>query len=438
MADSLLDSAQQAVELAKTLGANDAWASASRGNGVNFEMRNGVLEKVEDSTSRGLQLRLWVDGRYSAHSTNDLRQESLSNFVKEAIAITRALQKDPFRVIPDAALFQGRSEINLDLVDSSIASVSREDRIEMLETMNDRIQGQDKVLSTTSSVSTSQSISADASSNGFSGIYESTSMFVVADVVLDEEGGKRPEEAFVGGGLHKSDLPKLEEVADTALSMARSRLGSVKGPTKLTTMVVHPRAAGSIIGRLLAPLSASALQQRRSFWAEKINEQCVSPLLSIIDDPLIVRGLSSRPYDGEGIASKSMPVLEKGVLKNFYIDTYYGRKLEMPPTTGSPSNRILELGTKDLTGLIGDLSEGILVTSWLGGNSDPATGDFSLGVRGHLIEGGKIGAPVGEMNITGNLLTMFGSLAAIGNDPWKYSSLKAPTLVFEGVNFSGV
>jgi PmbA protein len=133
-----------------------------------------------------------------------------------------------------------------------------------------------------------------------------------------------------------------------------------------------------------------------------------------------------------------MPVLEKGVLKNYYIDTYYGRKLEMPPTTGSPSNRILELGTKDLTGLIGDLSEGILVTSWLGGNSDTATGDFSLGVRGHLIEGGKIGAPVGEMNITGNLLTMFGSLAAIGNDPWKYSSLKAPTLVFEGVNFSGV
>lgn len=438
MADSLLDSAHQAVELAKTLGANDAWASASRGNGVNFEMRNGVLEKVEDSTSRGLQLRLWVDGRYSAHSTNDLRQESLSNFVKEAIAITRALQKDPFRVIPDATLFQGRSEINLDLVDSSIASVSREDRIEMLKTMNDRIQGQDKVLSTTSSVSTSQSISADASSNGFSGIYESTSMFVVADVVLDEEGGKRPEEAFFGGGLHKSDLPKLEEVADTALSMARSRLGSVKGPTKLTTMVVHPRAAGSIVGRLLAPLSASALQQKRSFWAEKVNEQCVSPLLSIIDNPLIVRGIASRPYDGEGIASKSMPVLEKGVLKNYYIDTYYGRKLEMPPTTGSPSNRILELGTKDLTGLIGDLSEGILVTSWLGGNSDTATGDFSLGVRGHLIEGGKIGAPVGEMNITGNLLTMFGSLAAIGNDPWKYSSLKAPTLVFEGVNFSGV
>jgi PmbA protein len=109
----------------------------------------------------------------------------------------------------------------------------------------------------------------------------------------------------------------------------------------------------------------------------------------------------------------------------------------MTPTTGSPSNRILSLGEKDREALIGDLEEGILITSWLGGNSDSATGDFSLGVRGHLIEAGKVGAPVSEMNVTGNLLTLFGSLRAIGNDPWKFSALKAPTLVFENVNFSG-
>ena len=437
LARSLLENAQAAVDLAKKLGADEVWAGTSRSNGVSFEMRNGVLEKVEDSTSRGLQLRLWVNGRYSAHGTNDLRPETLQSFINEAIAITRALQQDPYRVIPDPALFAGRSNLDLQLVDPSIASVSREERIDMLKTMNDRIQGQEKVLSTTSSVSTSQSISADASSNGFSGSYESTSMFVSADVVLDEEGGKRPEEAFFGGGLHKSELPKLEEVADTALRMARSRLGSTKGPTKLTTMVVHPRAAGSIVGRLLAPLAAGALQQKRSFWAGKMDQQCVSPLLSIVDDPLVVRGFASRPFDGEGIASKQMSVLERGVLKNYYVDTYYGKKLEMLPTTGSPSNRILELGNKDMEGLIADVGEGILITSWLGGNSDSATGDFSLGVRGHLIEAGKIGAPVSEMNITGNLLTMFDSLIALGNDPWKYSSLRAPTLVFDRVSFSG-
>ena len=164
----------------------------------------------------------------------------------------------------------------------------------------------------------------------------------------------------------------------------------------------------------------------------------MSPLLTIIDDPLVVRGLASRPFDGEGISSKPLPIIEAGVLKNFYIDTYYGKKLGMAPTTGSPSNRILALGTKNMDELIRDIDQGILVTSWLGGNSDGATGDFSLGVRGHLIEDGAIGAPVSEMNVTGNLLSMFGSLKALGNDPWRYSPSKVPTLVFEDVSFSGV
>lgn len=437
MDSALLRNAEQAIELATSLGASDAWARVSRSHGVNFEMRNGVLEKVEDSTSRGLSIRLWVDGRYSAHSTNDLRPESLASFIKEAVAVTRALQADPFRVIPDPALFEGRSAKELDLVDRSIGSITREQRLEMLEAMSQRIMGQDKVLSTTAAVSTSEGESAAMSTNGFSGIYESTSMFVFSEVVLDEDG-KRPEESFFGGGHHRDELPSLDEVADTALRLAYNRLGSTKGPTKKTTMVVDPRAAGSIAGRLLGALDGGSLQQRRSFWAGKVGQEAVSPLLTIIDDPLVFRGLSSRPFDGEGIAAKSMPIIEAGVLRNYYIDTYYGRKLGMPPTTGSPSNRILNLGDKNRDQLIGDLEEGILVTSWLGGNSDSATGDFSLGVRGHLIERGKIGAPVSEMNVTGNLLGLFGSLRALGNDPWKYSSMKVPTLVFEDVNFSGV
>jgi PmbA protein len=437
MASSLLDSANEAVALAKKLGASDVWASISRSNGVSFEMRNGVLERVEDSTSRGLSLRLWVDGRYSAHGTNDLRAQSLESFVKEAVAITRSLQKDPFRVIPDPALFEGRTTIDLDLVDSSIDSITREDRIDILKRMNARVQGKEQVLSTSSGISTSTNQSAAASSNGFSGNYGSTSMYINTEVVLDEEGGKRPEESFFGGGHHRNELPNPEDVADMALQLARNRLGSTKGPTKKTIMVVHPRAAGSIVGRLLSSLDGGSLQQKRSFWAGKVGEKCVSPLLTIIDDPLIPRGLASRPFDGEGIAAKRMPVIEEGVLKNFYIDTYYGKKLEMPPTTGSPSNRILNLGSKDLNGLIQDIEEGILITSWLGGNSDSATGDFSLGVRGHLIEDGKMGAPVSEMNVTGNLLALFSSLKALGNDPWKYSPSKVPTLVFEDVNFSG-
>lgn len=436
MDKSLLESCQEAVAIARKAGANDAWINVSRSHDVNFEMRDGVLEKVEDSTSRGLSARLWVDGRYSAHSTTDLRPDELEKFLGEAVAITRALQQDPFRKITEPELFEGRSAIDLDLVDPRIPQVTREERMELLQAMNERLQGQDKVLSATSFVGNSHRSSASASSNGFEGGFEATSMFFGARVTLDDDG-KRPEDMHYGMGVNRSDLPDAAETADEALRRARARLGSVKGPTQQTTMVVHPRVAGSIVARLLGSLDGGSLQQRRSFWANRIGQPSVSPLLTITDEPLIVRGFASRPFDSEGIAAKPLPVIEEGVLRNYYIDTYYGRKLELPPTTGSPSNRILTLGDKNLDELLSDVGNGILVTSWLGGNSDGNSGDFSLGVRGHLIENGQIGAPVGEMNVTGNLLALFSSLAALGNDPWKYSTIKAPTLVFGDVSFSG-
>ena len=125
------------------------------------------------------------------------------------------------------------------------------------------------------------------------------------------------------------------------------------------------------------------------------------------------------------------------MLRNLYVDTYYGSKLGARPTTGSGSNRVVAPGTRGRDALVAAARDGIYVTSWLGGNMDATTGDFSLGVRGHLIEGGALGAPCGEMNVTGNILELFSRLAEVGDDPWRYSATLAPTLVFDGVQFSG-
>jgi PmbA protein len=133
-----------------------------------------------------------------------------------------------------------------------------------------------------------------------------------------------------------------------------------------------------------------------------------------------------------------MPIVEAGVLKAYYIDTYYGKKLQMAPTTGGPSNVVWTLGDKDQAALLAAMKEGILVTGFLGGNSNGLTGDFSLGVQGFRVRGGKLAEPVGEMNISGNHLELWKKLAAVGNDPDPYSSMKTPTLVFEGVQFAGV
>ncbi len=159
--------------------------------------------------------------------------------------------------------------------------------------------------------------------------------------------------------------------------------------------------------------------------------------LTIVDDPLIKQGLASRIFDSEGISAKLFPLVEEGVAKHIYVDTYYGRKGNMATTTGSASNRRVLSGNATLAEMLADAGDGIYVTSWLGGNADSTTGDFSLGLRGHTIENGVIGRPVGEMNITGNLLDLFAKLEAVGNDPYPYSTTLSPSLTFQDVNFSG-
>jgi PmbA protein len=278
---------------------------------------------------------------------------------------------------------------------------------------------------------------AAASSNGFFGTWESTGVWMGTEVTVRDEGDRRPEGWWWVGGRHREQLVPAAEIATLALREATRRLGAAKGPTRRGLMIVEPRAARRLVRSLLGPANGRSVQQGRSFYADKLGEEVVSDKLTITDDPLLVRGLGSRHFDGEGISARVMPVIEAGVLRNWYLDTYYARKLEMDPTTGGGSNQVVAPGARDLAAIIADADEAVLVTSWLGGNSDSTTGDFSFGMRGHLVEGGEVGAPIGEMNVTGNLLELFSSLVEVGSDPYPWSSLLVPTLVFDGVQFSG-
>jgi PmbA protein len=434
---TLLQSAAAAVDMAKQAGADDAWAALSRDRSVSYTYRDGKIEKVEESTSRGLGLSVYVDGRYSTHSTTDLRPDRLRSFVSEAVALTRALQPDPHRKIPDPALFQGRPTLDLERVDPSLTKLTREQREAWCAEMDQKAHADPKVISAESSLFSGESQGASASSNGFQGTWDGSYIGYSGTVTVREGEDKRPEGSAHAVGRFLAGLPEPARVAELALRRALDRLGAKKGPTVRTTMVVDPEAAVSLVSRALGPANAAAIQQGRSYWAGKVGQQLFGEKFTVTDDPLIPRGLGSRHFDGEGISARRMPVVEAGVVRNLYVDTYYGRKLGLAPTTGSSSNRVVGLGARSLQELIAEAGTGVYVTSWLGGNSDGTTGDFSLGLRGHLIENGKIGAPIGEMNVTGNLAALFKTVAAVGNDPYPYSSLRAPTLVFENVQFSG-
>ncbi len=438
MGDELLARAQQAVADAQKAGASGAWARASTSRASELVVRDGKVEKVQAATSRSLSLQVYADHRFSTHSTTDLAPERLARFVADAVAMTKLLPEDPFRAMPDPALFAGRSPADLGLVDASIDAITPASREEWARAMEAACHGDPRVLSATAYVSDDTEQGAAASSNGFTGQWAGTAAWLSAEVTVKDEGDKRPEGGHYMGARRRDALLDPAGIGKTALEKALARLGSTKGATAKTTMVVDPQAAGQLINRLLAPNNASAIFQGRSFWAGKLGQKVVSPLLTITDEPLLAGGFGSRLFDGEGIAAKPRDLVRNGVLAAHYVDTYYGRKADLPVNGGSPSNRVVKLGKRDLAAILKGTGSGIYVTSWLGGNADATTLDFSLGVRGHVIDKAGVGAPVGEMNVTGNLATLFAALVEVGNDPWAPSSILVPTLVFEGVQFSGV
>lgn len=437
MVETLETLAAEAVEAAKSLGANDAFVAVRRSAKTELQRRDGKTERLVESVSRSMGVQLWVDGRYSAQSTTDLRPEAVRAFLADAIALTRALEPDPHRAITDPALFPSTVPV-LETDDPALAEgMAADAREAWVVTMEERARKHERVISVTSNLTYERSLAACVTSNGFRGRSAGTQAWPSVDVTLRDEGDKRAADGDYAGARFLADLPSAAAIGDMALAMTVARLGSTKGPTRKATMVVDPRCAANLVSRLLQPATANAVQQGRSFWAGKAGQKLLSDKLSIVDDPTLPHALGSRPFDGEGIAARALPIVRAGVLENFYVDTYYGKKASMAPTTGSPSNRVVAPGDRDLAGWIAQVGNAVLVTSWLGGNADANTGDFSFGMRGHLVENGKVGAPVGEMNVTGNLVTLFASLVGTGNDPWTSSTIRCPTLVFEGVQFSG-
>jgi PmbA protein len=438
--DQMLETGELCVKTALAKGAQEAAARTYRVRDIEVTWRDGKLEKIKEATTRGVGLQLYVDGRYASVSSSDLRPEALETFIADSVVMTRTLTKDPFRTLPDPALYKGQAAVDLKLDDPKYAVVTPDDRLRLVKEMEGAaraVKGAEAILSVTSSFNDTLSETFRVHSNGFAGSRRDTAFWVSAEVSVKDPDGRKPEDYSYAGTRFWGEMPGAAEQGRIAATRALSRLGSKKGDSAVLSMAIDNRAAGRMISFLMGPLSGGSLQQKRSFYEGKAGTTVGSPLLTIVDDPLIPKGFGSRLFDGEGIAAKAMPVFEAGVLRNFYVDTYYGKKLKLAPTTAGASNLVVKLGAKGQPELLADMKDGIFVTGFLGGNSNGTKGDFSLGVQGFRVRGGKTAEPISEMNISGNHLEFWKKLAAVGNDPYPYSTIRVPTIVFEGVQFAG-
>lgn len=437
--DDRLELAQWIVDLAMRSGATEVRASLDRRRYVSLDYREREVEKLEESVENGLNLSLYVEGKYSAHRTSDLRKEALEPFIAEATGMTRYLERDPFRSLPDPKYYEGRNDADLDLVDPEYAGVASEDRHRMVRDVEAAAleHGGDQIVSVEAGYYDSMSEQVMVASNGFVGTSESTSFWTGASVTAKDEGDSRPSDWCWEGGNHRGGIVDPVAIGRDAVRRALGRVGAAKIPTEKLPIIVENRTSGRLLRFMSSGLYGRNLQQKSSFLEGKKGELIASPLLSVYDDPLIRRGMSSQSYDGEGLAARRIPIIEKGVLANYYIDTYYARKLETEPTTGSPTNITFGTGPKSAESWMKELGRGLYVTGFIGGNSNSSTGDFSTGVYGFLFDQGEFVQPVNELNLAGNHLEFWHKLIGVGNDPYLFSSMQTPSLIFDRVTIAG-
>jgi PmbA protein len=367
-----------------------------------------------------------------------LDKKELEKFISNGIETARYLAKDEFRKLPDSSrLYKGNGS-GLDIYDESVEKVSVDDKLALMKENVDEVYNTDeRLMSVSSGYSDGTSSAYVLASNGFEGEVATTYFSISAETSMKGAGDARPSSSWYDSTVFWDKLQK-KNIGKTAYERTLRKLGQEKIESGVFKMIVDNLSITRILSPLISALYGNAIQQKNSFLINKLGEKIISDKITILDDPHIKGARGARWFDGEGVATRKFNVIESGVLNMYYIDTYYGGKLGMEPTIQSPSILALKLGDKNFDQLLASLDKGIWVTGFNGGNSNSTTGDFSFGIEGFLIENGKAVKPLNEMNITGNLLTLWQNVIEVGNDPRTSSSWRIPSILFDAVNFSGI
>jgi PmbA protein len=434
------DLADWVIKQTKKAGAQNCRVSISKRRLVEINYRDRKPEVIKEATTKSLYLEVFINNRFAGQSTPDFRQTTLAGFITGVVDSANIMEEDKFRTLPDPKYYEGRTNINLQLNDPDYFLITPENRHAMVKTVEDAclLKGGEKVISVEAGEYDESAEEFVKSSNGFEGSTLSTYCQAGASMTARDEGDRKPAGYHYIGCRYKSDLPSLQEIGTEAASRTLDLMGGKKIATSTIPVILENRGVGRVLGGLFDPMSAGSIQQKRSFLTDKKGTSIGSKFLTLTDDPFLPRGLGSKYYDGDGFPARKRDFFKEGTLNEFLVDWYYSRKLGWEPTSGSISNLIIPPGNRSVDAIIKDLERCILITGYIGGNSNSTTGDFSVGIIGKLFEKGQFVQNVAEMNIADNHLKFWNKLVEVANDPWIYSQARLPSLVFDGVVVSGV
>lgn len=436
----LADTANSIMKLAQSLGAEEVSVQISHSVSTELTQRAGIIEKSQQSNSLGVGIELLVDGRFSGHSASDIRLESLQPFIQRAIDATRYLEVDKNRMLPDISIM-GSASADIQAYDSAIEHRTADQRsasLQELETTCLTLSADAPVRSITTHVWDSYENSQVCASNGFTAGWKRSGFGAGAEITMVDTNDRLPEAYDYRSTRYLEDVPSAHTLASSILEKGSSRLRSRNIPSAKLPILIENRVAGKLIGMILSAMQGNNIYENRSFLVGKRGQSMASSALQIESNPLVPRGLASKPFDNDGLPSTIMPLVQDGVLQCYFLNVYNARRLQDTPTTGSASNIIIPPTNTTPQYILESLPKVISVEGFLGGNSNTVTGDFSFGITGRYFENGKCVQSVSEMNISGNIFDILAKFETACSDVWTYSNYRLPSLLFTDVQCSGV
>lgn len=449
----LRDIAELAVDLARRAGADDAEALVRDGSELTAKVRLGEPELVQEAGSRALGLRVLRGGRRAVTYTSDLRREALEALCAESVTLADLAEVDEFALPPDPALL-ARDVPDLDLYDPRVAEVDAAWALRQAIAGESAARKHDPRVTNSEGAIWSRVLGATAfaTSGGFSGgylgSYASLVVEPLADDTSDPTNPKKRNGYWWTGSRFLAELEPAEAVGVEAARRTVATIGSRKVETQECAVVFDPEMARTIIGMLFSVANGSSFWRKSSYLVGKEGETIASPLVTVVDDPLIPRAPGSRPFDGDGLPTRRNLVVERGVLCPVLCDVYSARKLGRQSTGsagravgGNPgpttSNLIMQAGAMSRQELLRNTERGLYVTHLMGFGFNAVTGDFSRGAQGFWIDNGELAFPVSEVTIAANFDDILKRIDAVADDLQMRSAIAAPTFRVSQMTLAG-
>lgn len=441
---ALIALAEQVTTAAKKAGADEADALALLSTDLSAGIRHGKPETIEQAESRGIGLRVFVGQSSATLSSSDFSPAAIKTLAENAVAIARAAPADPFAGLADSALL-AKQIPSLESADSTLPTITELQQLaRVAEAAGSAILGITNSEGGDASASTHQL--ALVTSHGFAGAYR-TARYAISASLIAGQGETMQRDYDYAMTTHFAALPAAETIGAEAAKRALARMNPRKVKSQTAPIYFEPRAGRQLLSAFASAISGAAITRGTSFLKDALNTQVFSKTITITDDPLMKRGLGSRPFDAEGIAATSHNFIENGTLTSWVLDTRSANQLKLQ-TTGhasrglssaphpSTTNLYLHAGAQTPAELFAQIGDGFYITETIGHGANLITGDYSLGASGFWIENGQRAFPVSEVTIAGNLRDMFASLIPANDLEFRYG-INVPTLAIPSMTIAG-